>query len=31
MTIETQVASLPTPGSFGGNAFFFPISVGFDL
>ncbi|WP_150113923.1 hypothetical protein [Leptospirillum ferriphilum] len=31
LTIEAKVAYLPTPGSFGGNSFFFPISVGFDL
>jgi len=31
LTIEAKVAYLPTPGSFGGSSFFFPISVGFDL
>ena len=31
LTIEAKVAYLPTLGSFGGNSFFFPISVGFDL
>jgi hypothetical protein len=31
LTIEAKVAYLPTPGSFGGNSFFFPISIGFDL
>ncbi len=31
ITLEAKVAYLPTPGSFGGNSFFFPISVGFDL
>ena len=31
LTIEAKVAYLPTPGSFGGNSFFFPIFVGFDL
>lgn len=31
LTVEGKVAYLPTPGSFGGNSFFFPISVGFDL
>ena len=31
LTIEAKVASLPMPGSFGGNSFFFPLSVGFDL
>ena len=31
LTIEAKVAYLPTPGTFGGNSFFFPISVGFDL
>jgi len=31
LTIEAKVAYLPAPGAFGGNSFFFPISVGFDL
>ena len=31
LTIEAKVAYLPAPGSFGGNSFFFPISIGFDL
>ena len=31
LTIEAKVAYLPSPGTFGGNSFFFPISVGFDL
>ena len=31
LTIEAKVAYLPTPGTFGGNSFFFPITVGFDL
>ena len=31
ITIEAKVAYLPTPGAFGGNSFFFPISIGFDL
>lgn len=31
VTLEAKVAYLPTPGSFGGNSFFFPISIGFDL
>lgn len=31
LTVEAKVAYLPTPGAFGGSAFFFPISVGFDL
>ena len=31
LTIEAKVAYLPAPGTFGGNSFFFPISVGFDL
>ena len=31
LTIEAKVAYLPMPGSFGGNSFFFPLSVGFDL
>ena len=31
LMIEARVAYLPTPGSFGGNSFFFPISLGFDL
>ena len=30
-TIEAKVAWLPSPGTFGGSSFFFPISVGFDL
>jgi hypothetical protein len=31
LMIEDKVAYRPTPGAFGGNSFFFPISVGFDL
>jgi hypothetical protein len=31
LTIEAKVAYLPSTGTFGGNSFFFPISVGFDL
>ena len=31
VTLEAKVAYLPTPGAFGGNSFFFPITVGFDL
>ncbi|MHB1758243.1 MAG: hypothetical protein ACYCT9_12190 [Leptospirillum sp.] len=31
LTIEAKVAYLPTLGAFGGNSFFFPISIGFDL
>ena len=31
LTIEAKVAYLPAPGSFGGNSFFFPITIGFDL
>ena len=31
LTIEAKVAYLPAPGAFGGNSFFFPVSVGFDL
>ena len=31
LTIEAKVAYLPAPGSFGGNSFFFSISIGFDL
>ena len=31
LTIEAKVAYLPSPGTFGGNSFFFPITVGFDL
>ncbi|MGC8529631.1 MAG: hypothetical protein ACP5OP_05460 [Leptospirillia bacterium] len=31
LMLEAKVAYLPAPGSFGGNSFFFPITVGFDL
>ena len=31
LTIEAKVAYLPAPGAFGGNSFFFPITIGFDL
>lgn len=31
LTIEAKIAWLSTPGTFGGNSLFFPITIGFDL